>query len=643
MSMNVKRRHFLTASAASIGTLFGVVPATSAKKYLDHHTPEGNALILLRTNKYAPPANITLDVESPGFAGIHKILGKYANGYWSFLIASDLIGRESLVSFLLDNEKYKGSSVNLRLQENSVYEYDTLDLSLSVFDDLAQSRNKMGQRLFSDQSLDQVFDVVVIGSGMGGGVLADQLAIKGLNVAVVEAGSLLFPTHIGNLPRMTKLGRFTKHIWDLWYRYGIKNYALSKGSVYDGAQGYNIGGRSLFWGAFIPRMRPYEFKSWPESVCAYLLGRGYDDAESLLKKSTYHDCEYQTTAKQYLSPYFPSFKIADAPMAIDYAKSTCQPTLPSGVFSTADLVMESILSGVESRTNYPKVFQRHPAVRVNTQGELVKGISLIDLDNDRFVEIKGRAYVLAAGSQESAKLAINSNLQPSRMIGKGMTDHPVLYTHFGLPTDHPMFRAGQAAKIVLQDRSSSHEHRPFNMLLELGADLNHGRFVNPSVFVEHQKRKKTMLCEIVFLSSIDLDERNSLSLGSDRFYAKPSITMLRQPGLGWMHDQALPLQKKIIDIFDAQALPDQDLRLHTAPQGGVAHEVGTLRMQSDDNMNETDAPPRSVVNSDLRFHYYDNLWACDLSVFPSSPAANPTLTLVALALRLANHLSSVLS
>jgi choline dehydrogenase-like flavoprotein len=47
-----------------------------------------------------------------------------------------------------------------------------------------------------------------------------------------------------------------------------------------------------------------------------------------------------------------------------------------------------------------------------------------------------------------------------------------------------------------------------------------------------------------------------------------------------------------------------------------------------------------VVDEDLRFADVENLYACDNSVFPASPAANPSLTTVALALRLATHLSS---
>ena len=56
---------------------------------------------------------------------------------------------------------------------------------------------------------------------------------------------------------------------------------------------------------------------------------------------------------------------------------------------------------------------------------------------------------------------------------------------------------------------------------------------------------------------------------------------------------------------------------------------------------DTDAAG-GVVDTDLKFHAYDNLYACDLSVFPASPAANPTLTLAALSLRLARRLRAVL-
>jgi choline dehydrogenase-like flavoprotein len=67
-----------------------------------------------------------------------------------------------------------------------------------------------------------------------------------------------------------------------------------------------------------------------------------------------------------------------------------------------------------------------------------------------------------------------------------------------------------------------------------------------------------------------------------------------------------------------------------ADLNGARHHMGTTRMHSD--------PKRGVVDADSRVHGIANLFVAGSSVFPTSGAANPTLTIVALALRLADHL-----
>ena len=62
------------------------------------------------------------------------------------------------------------------------------------------------------------------------------------------------------------------------------------------------------------------------------------------------------------------------------------------------------------------------------------------------------------------------------------------------------------------------------------------------------------------------------------------------------------------------------------------HHIGTARMGVD--------PRTSVVDADCRVHGVHNLYIAGAAVFPTSSQANPTLTLVALALRLAAHLKS---
>lgn len=65
---------------------------------------------------------------------------------------------------------------------------------------------------------------------------------------------------------------------------------------------------------------------------------------------------------------------------------------------------------------------------------------------------------------------------------------------------------------------------------------------------------------------------------------------------------------------------------------GQWHQLGTTRMHVD--------PTRGVVDADGRVHGVENLWITGGSVFPSGGYANPTLTIVALALRLAAHLGA---
>jgi choline dehydrogenase-like flavoprotein len=67
---------------------------------------------------------------------------------------------------------------------------------------------------------------------------------------------------------------------------------------------------------------------------------------------------------------------------------------------------------------------------------------------------------------------------------------------------------------------------------------------------------------------------------------------------------------------------------------GARHHMGTTRMHSD--------PRRGVVDADCRVHGIANLYVAGSSVFPTSGAANPTLTIIALALRLAGHVNDVL-
>jgi len=83
--------------------------------------------------------------------------------------------------------------------------------------------------------------------------------------------------------------------------------------------------------------------------------------------------------------------------------------------------------------------------------------------------------------------------------------------------------------------------------------------------------------------------------------------------------------------YDPHTLEEDLLRF--GAYGG--HHIGTARMGSD--------PRKSVVDADCRVHSVGNLYVAGSAVFPTSSQANPTLTLIALSLRLGRHLAQRLA
>jgi choline dehydrogenase-like flavoprotein len=89
---------------------------------------------------------------------------------------------------------------------------------------------------------------------------------------------------------------------------------------------------------------------------------------------------------------------------------------------------------------------------------------------------------------------------------------------------------------------------------------------------------------------------------------------------------ALGIGRTLLNIIDDGEWPTQ--------VGGGSHHMGTTRMHQD--------PRKGVVDSNCKVHGVGNLYIAGSSVFPTAGAANPTLSLVALTLRLADHLRPLL-
>ncbi len=591
--------------------------------------------IQFNTIDFRPDYTVTLRTNVTGWD--NDLPGEYIDDAWQFELDENDFPDGLYFKFFLEN-LYWMSGDNLFISnpaEGGVYTYE--DIDFPPIDELVVE-NGVVQQMFFQPNLDETkeYDVIVIGSGMGGGILADELSDLGLDVLVLEAGSYLFPTHIANLPRQHQVGEFDKHVWGLWDEFQIKNYDSAPGSGYNGAQGFNLGGRSVFWGGLIPRMASYEMDLWAEEIKWYLEDSGYQKAEDLMNASPIPPSPYHNRIKRELRSFLPDYNHFDAPVAVQYSNGNLA-TIPAGMFSTADLLMESRLTNSSVGNQNLTINLNHAAVKIETDGNKATGVTAYDLIARKYRTYQGKNVVLAAGTVESSKLAFLSELNDSSgKIGKGITDHPIFFTHFAIPNTSPFYDSSNNSKILSQHKlaNSSPSPHPYNMVLELGADFNQGRYIDDDILQQHrEERGNTMLCEIVFLLNAPLKEENTLTqTGSSG--VKPVIQMESNDLPDGLEAQLGQLKDRVIDWLGGIKLADESLDLQTAGLGGVAHEVGTLRMNEDAN--------EGVVDLNLKFHQYDNLYACDLSVFPTSPAANPSLTLAALAIRLAEHLKSVI-
>src|SRR5882724_5975612 len=137
------------------------------------------------------------------------------------------------------------------------------------------------------------FDIVVIGAGMFGGYIADKLyrrgEILGLRVLVIEAGSFLLPTHVQNLPRLGLFGPgeqvVAANAQDPGPQKLVWGHPWHSNQAFPGLA-YCVGGRSLFWGGWSPRLtsadlgpRPSDQAAWPADASTYLLAN-YEAVET---------------------------------------------------------------------------------------------------------------------------------------------------------------------------------------------------------------------------------------------------------------------------------------------------------------------------------------------------------------------------
>jgi GMC oxidoreductase len=519
--------------------------------------------VRLYTKMWRPDRTITVRAESDWGTDIP---GHYNFGAWSFVLPG---AAPVAFKFVLDYTSWQyGQNLVAGSPEQNDYGQAQVQFDPA---ELPDAEAGVISRTFFDPDLTPArpYDVIVVGSGVGGGVLADELSDRGARTLVLEAGSYLFPTHISNLPHAHQIGVFSKHVWGLWDnpQFRFTPYVNEgAGSVYGGGMAYCLGGRSVFWGGLTPRMRAYEFEqpAWPPAVRDALL-KGphsyYDKAEQLLKVDVPLPSEFQNRSKQWLERELgSSFTVSDAPMAVQRQASEKR-TLSAGMFSTADLLFESRATpGAAGNqnlvVNLNNAVQR---VELGADGRVARVVTYDRLSREQRVYTADRV-VLAAGALETARIAQQSGLaavDTSGTLGNGITDHQLWYVHFALPTNSPLFSGEASAKIVIQRTAAAVTDGGWNAVLELGSDWNQGRYVDEDILEAHvrQRGEGTMLGELVFLTTSELLPQNYVRHGDDDDGRPMKIHMERGKRANVMLGEMNAVKETILRKLGAYALP----------------------------------------------------------------------------------------
>ncbi|MBI3795839.1 MAG: GMC family oxidoreductase [Deltaproteobacteria bacterium] len=322
----------------------------------------------------------------------------------------------------------------------------------------------------------------------------------------------------------------------------------------------------------------------------------------------------------------------------------------------------------------------------NSETDSVAQVTVATLAGKRYT-VQARYFVLAVGGIENARLLLLSNNvqaaglgNQNDLVGRFFMEHiwypsgsiiPVdqsteldvyehqhsigddveVRAHLALPEDVvrreqiPDFRAEiGASQLSPESFSWSHivrclrtKDRALECMKHLGAYVvgmlaeMGGRLGQPSEGGGVKYRLNNYVEQIPNPESrVTLSDEKD-ALGLRRVHLKWQLSDLDKYGIRRAHELlALEVGRSGFGRLRFE-LPDHEEEiLHGA--GGGNHHLGTTRMSDD--------PKTGVVDADCRLYGLHNLYVAGSSVFPTGGSANPTLTIVALSLKLADHLKA---
>ena len=516
------------------------------------------------------------------------------------------------------------------------------------------------------------FDAVVIGAGMYGAYIAEKIYRQGqgnLRVLVLEAGSLLVTEHVQNLSRigLNAAGPVTvdpgtprERVWGLPWRSNTGFPGLA----------YCIGGRSLYWGGWSPRLTHADLQNWPVELRTYLPAN-YNRAEQEIGVDPTTDF-ISGVLKDALKNAMIAVKsrvasvdsIEEAPLAVQGA-APAPGLFAFDKYSSAPILSEAVREAAADPDNTRRLFlvPRAHVVHLHNANGVINAIELYANGQQKFLPVTPDcAVVLAASTIESTRLALESF--PTPLMGRNLMAHlrsniTVRVKRSVLGTLPP--KLAPAALLV---RGSTPQGRYHLQVTAVAADT-----------ANSESTMWRMVPDIdqldALLASQDFDKVTITFRGigemighKDAAPADPSVSWMdlspferdefnhrrayvnlvatSQDNSLWntMDQAALRLALALAKDNPANIEYFYDNVWHSAPPpltkgrdplGTTHHEAGTLWMGTD--------PNSSVADLDGRLHHIQNAYVAGPAVFAALGSANPSLTAFTLARRTAQAIA----
>ena len=494
--------------------------------------------------------------------------------------------------------------------------------------------------------------VVVIGSGAGGGTVANELAQQGIDVVCLEAGKRLTLADVENdLVAMDQ-----KMTW-ADKRLGAPAWICK-----------TVGGTTMRWSGVTPRFRDFEFKprstygamddtnliDWPltlEEIEPY-----YDKAESKMGISGTHDMppSFETSNYQVLKA---------GGQRIGYKEITSSRSAINSIARDGRPACRQIgfcWSGCAIGAKWSTLYTEIPKAETTGRFELRAEAMAIKLKHDdkgriRSVvyadaegnvhEQKARAVCVAGNVAETTRLLMNSNSSRypdglgnhSGHLGRNYMRHVMSLT-FGVMPGPVNFYKGPRQSGLILDEQRSDASRGFagGYIIETVADqpfgiANYAGGWGQDIADFLEQYTNLAGCWVTGEDPPEADNRISLHPTERDAYGLP-VPVLKY------RDHSNSTAMKAHAIQQCEAIYDSlgASRLESRPDiGHGCHNMGTARM--------SERPEDGVTNRWGQVHDMPNLFVSDGSVFTASGAPNPTLTIVALAIRQAEHIRDAMA